>query len=269
MANRPRLSARFSACAPSRFDPARNRRPASFADSIATPQSQRDRGIRPSPHAPTLFVSFLVIDWLKFLPALVLLLAPGDLFYRPQHIRYRAVSRDWEGHWRRTLAHGLHAIDLGRALLGTWLLLESLQAAVDARGFARYAVPLAQGSISVVAVLVQTSICRERDSFIAPFAFVTGLLLGGVAPLVAAFSLALAIPIAAGARSPAAFFPLLGIAHLGIGFWFLGKSALFPICFGAVAAMLPLVWSAMFRCDLVVSYRARRREVEPDPDPLR
>jgi hypothetical protein len=214
-------------------------------------------------------VQSLLIDWIKFIPALVLLLTPGSLFYGPQKVRYRDISRDWDTHWLRVLTHGLHAIDLARAALGTWLLLDSLQTVPDARGFAKYAALFTQGGIRIFAVWVQTVACRHPDSCNAPFAFVTGLLLAGISPLVAVFALALAIPIAMGARSPAAFFPLVGIAHLAIGFLFKGKGAVLTLGFGAVAAMVPLLWALMFRRELVIAYRARRMPEDHHAEPLR
>jgi hypothetical protein len=106
---------------------------------------------------------YLVINWPQFAAAIVLLLTPGTLFYRSKKIRYREVSRDWADHWPRVLAHGLHAVDLVRAALGTWLLLESLHTVPDARGFAKYAVLFTQGAIRILAVWVQTVTCKEPD----------------------------------------------------------------------------------------------------------
>jgi len=214
-------------------------------------------------------VQYLTIDWLKFIPALVLLLTPGTLFYPSKKVRYREVSRDWDEHWPRILAHGLHAIDLGRAALGTWLLIESLQTVPHPLGFAKYAVLFTQGSIRILAVFLQTAICKEPGHANAPFAFVLGLLLAGISPLVAVFACALAIPLAMGARAPAAFFPLLGLAHLAIGFLFKGKGVVLSLGFGAVAVTVPLVWSVLFRRDLVIGYRAKRLPEDHRPEPLR
>jgi hypothetical protein len=213
-------------------------------------------------------VSFLIIDWPKFIAALVLLLTPGSLFYGKK-IRYRDISRDWDEHWPRVLAHGLHAIDLARAALGTWLLLVSLHGIPNPHGPAKYAVLLTQGSIRILAVIVQTVVCRQADSANAPFAFVTGLLLTDSSPFVALFSLAFAIPIAMGARTPAAFFAILALAHVGIGFWFEGKGAVLGLCFGAGAALVPLLWALLFRRELVITYRAKRATEDNLPDPLR
>ena len=210
----------------------------------------------------------MIVDWLKFLPALVLLLTPLSLFYG-EKTRYRDISRDWDQHWTLILTHGSHAIDLGRAALGTWWLLDSLQTVPNAHGLERYLPLLTQGSIRILAVLLQTVVCREPEHANAPFAFVTGLLLGGSAPVVALFALALAIPVAAGSRTPIAFFPLVAIAHFAIGFWFKGKGAVIGLSFGAIAATIPVLWSFMFHRDLVVAYRAKKVTKETALDPMR
>jgi hypothetical protein len=98
---------------------------------------------------------------------------------------------------------------------------------------------------------------------------VIGLLLTGISPLVALFACALAIPLAMGARAPVAFFPLLGLAHLGIGFWFKGKGAVLSLGFGAIAVTVPFLWSMLFYKDLAIGYRARRLDEARRPDPLR
>ncbi len=211
----------------------------------------------------------MTIDWLKFLPAIVLLLTPGDLFNGGEKVRYRDVTRDWDGYWLRALAHGMHSIDLVRAALGTWLLLESLHGVANPRGFAKYEVLCLQGGIRILAMFIQTIVCREKDAVNAPFAFVIGLLLAGISPMVAVFAIALALPIALGSRSALMFFPVLALAHLGIGFWFKGKGGLFSLSFGALAAMIPFLWTIMFRRDLVVAYRAKRQGTDGSLSPLR
>ena len=214
-------------------------------------------------------MSLLNIDWPPFLAALVLLLTPGDWFCSKEKTRYRDLSRDWTDYWPRILSHGMHTIDLARAALGTWLLLDSLQTVPNARGFARYAVICTQGAIRIFAVIVQTTTCRNPESANAPFAFVTGLLLTGISPLVAPFALAFAIPIAMGSNTPAAFFPVLGIMHLAIGFWFNGKGAVFGLGFGAIAALIPTLIALAFHRELVVAYRAKRGTGDNRRDRLR
>jgi len=210
----------------------------------------------------------MTIDWLMFLPALFLLLTPGDLFNGGK-VRYRDVTRDWHDYWLRALAHGLHTIDLGRAALGTWLLLSSIEGIPDSHGLMKYAPLLLQGSIRLVAVLTQTVVCRERDAANAPFAFVIGLLLAGTSPEVNVLAVVLAATLALGSRTPVAFFPVVALAHLGIGFWFEGKRAVLGLAVGSVAAVMPFLWAMMFHRDLVVAYRAKRQTVENQLPPPR
>src|SRR3954470_14727416 len=96
----------------------------------------------------------MTIDWIKFLPAVALLLFPGDLL-NSSKVRYRDVMRDWDGYWSRVLIHGVHSIDLVRAALGTWWLLDSLHGAVNPHGFAKYEVLVTQASIRIFAVFLQ------------------------------------------------------------------------------------------------------------------
>jgi hypothetical protein len=203
----------------------------------------------------------MTIDWIKFLPAVVLLLTPGSLFNSGK-IRYRDVSRDWDGYWARSFSHGLHSIDFVRAALGTWLLLDSLHGAVNPHGLQKYEVLFLQGGIRVLAVFLQTVFCREEHAVNAPFTFVTGLLLGDIAPIVALFALAVALPVALGSRSAASYFPVLALSYLGVGVWFKGKGAMLGLLFGAIAVFLPLLWALMFRREFVSTYRAKRHAEE-------
>lgn len=211
----------------------------------------------------------MTIDWIKFIPALVLLLTPGDLFNGGSKVRYRDVTRDWESYWSRAVLHGMHSIDLVRAALGTWWLLDSLHSLPDARGFARYEVLVVQGGIRIFAVFLQTVICREKDAVNAPFTFVIGVLVAETAPMVSLFAIVFALTVALGTRAPIAFFPVVALAQLGIGFWFKGKGAVFGLCFGACAAMVPFLWAIMFRRDLVVAYRGKRLTPDGSHSPLR
>lgn len=199
----------------------------------------------------------MIIDWLKFAPALFILLIPIGLFHGKK-VRFRPIARDWDAHWAQILSLGLHWIDLTRAALGAWLLIEALTLEPGTRGAMRYAPLLLQGGVSVVAVCLQAFVCKERDSANAPFAFVTGLVFGLYPPATAAFPVLLAATVATGSRTPWAYFPILALSLLGIGFLFDGQRALIRMVLGAGAVMLPWLLSLMFSRDLVLTYRARR-----------
>jgi len=177
--------------------------------------------------------------------------------------------RDWDGYWLRALAHGMHSIDLVRSALGTWWLIDSLHSLPNPQGFARYEVLVVQGGIRILAVFLQTVVCREKEAVNAPFTFIIGLLLAGTSPVVALFAIALAVPIALGVAHASGLFPVVALAHLGIGFWFKGKGAVFSLGFGAFAAMIPFLWAVLLRRDLVVAYRAKRLVSDNSHSPLR
>jgi hypothetical protein len=200
----------------------------------------------------------MIIDWPRFAFALLLLLLPIGLFHGKK-VRFRPIARDWEGQWSSIFTLGQHWIDLGRAALGGWLLIEALELSAGQTGFMRYSVLGAEGAIMIAAVGLQTFVCREPDSANAPFAFVTGLLLGVYPPIVAGFPILLAATAATGSRVPAAYFPFLAILLPGIAFLFEGRKSLIMTAFGFCAVILPWLLSIMFHRDLVITYRARRR----------
>ena len=199
----------------------------------------------------------MIIDWVKFAPALLLILLPIGLFHGKK-TRFRYISREWDDHWPQILTLGLHWIDLGRAIIGAWWLSESLKLGNSAVGIERYGVPLITATVFTLGVLLQTFVCKERDSANAPFMFVTGLALGFYAPATAGFPILLALTIACGARSPVTYFPLLAVGVMGGGYVFEGKPAMLKICLTASALMLPWLLTLMFGRDLVITYRAKR-----------
>jgi len=201
----------------------------------------------------------MIIDWLKFAPALFLLLPPSRVFHGKK-IRFRPISHDWTDHWSQILNLRLHWIDLGRAALGGWLLVESLALSPGAAGFMRYSVPVTLGAVMIVAVTLQTLVCKQPDSANAPFMFVTGLLIGVYPPTIVAFAIAVALTAATGSRVPAAYFPVLALTLVGSGFLFEGKKTLIKLALGFCAVIVPWLFSIMFSRDLVLTYRAKRRD---------
>src|SRR4051812_2284377 len=105
----------------------------------------------------------MLIDWIRLVGALLLLLTPTAVF-QGDRVRFRAIDRSWERYWTRILTLGLHSIDFVRAVLGNWLLIESLTPAANAHGMMRFAPLIIAGSVRVLAVAVQTAVCREPDS---------------------------------------------------------------------------------------------------------
>lgn len=199
----------------------------------------------------------MIIDWSKLLPALLFLLLPIGLFHGKK-TRFRAIERDWDQHWPQILTLGLHWIDLVRAFAGAWWLVDGLSAAPGVRGLMSYAPALAEGGVLILSVMLQTFVCKERDSAHAPFLFVTGLVLGAFSPTAAGFAIVLAAVAATGTRTPVAYFPILALALAGLGYAFEGRKAVPLLAPGAVAVIVPWLLPLMFHRDLLVTYRARR-----------
>lgn len=199
----------------------------------------------------------MVIDWLKFLAALALLLTPIGLFHGGK-VRYRPVSRDWDRHWRAILGLGLHSIDLVRAMLGAWLLVDALAVVPGAKGLMRHAVLLAHVGVLWAAMFLQAVVCKEPSSVHAPLAFATGLVLGYFSPQIGGFAVLFAAVLVAGARMPAAYFPVLALALYGTGVLHGGKRMLLQVTVVAFAVVIPWFLNLMFRQRMVISYRARR-----------
>jgi hypothetical protein len=200
------------------------------------------------------------INWSKFLPALLLLLAPLALLHG-KNVRYRAVVRGWEGYWSRVFMLAWHPVDFIRAATGAWLLAEALRVP-DAYGLMRYMPYVIHGVVFVAATVIHTLTCKEPESAQAPFAFLIGLVVGylpalllGYAPfLTAVVAVLLAAVLARGLNSPAVFFPVLALAVIALGIVFAQKKLLLPLAAIAPALGLPWLLTLLFPRDLVVPY---------------
>jgi len=204
----------------------------------------------------------MLINWLMFVPAAFLLLVPTSPFHGP-HVRYRAISRDWSSHRRQILGLEWHWIDALRALAGTWLLLVAVVRVPEARGLAVQGAFLLQGGVLALAILLQVAVCREPDSASAPFAFVIGAVFGWLPPMVAGFGVIFALTLAAGARSPGAFFPLLAGSIGAAGYLFTGKKLLLALAVIAGVTVIPWLYALLFNRTLVVAYRTRHGSAPP------
>lgn len=200
----------------------------------------------------------MIIHWFQLVPAAILLLIPIGLFHGPK-VRYRAIRRAWRGYWGRMFALGLNAIDLGRAALGAWILLQAIEPATDTH-LPPWGLPALQSGIVLVAVILQMLVCKEHKSLNACYPFLIGLIFGLHPFPVASFAVLGALVIACGARMPMAFFPLLAILSFVFGLLFGDKSLNTVLVVGAVAALIPWLSSMLFSRALVITYRAKRAE---------
>lgn len=216
----------------------------------------RDHEARRAPRSLTDYgPTFMSIDWLKLILALVLLLTPIGVFHN-HRVNYRALMRDWHGYWRRTLFLELHTFDLVRGVLGAWLLLEALQVAPGASRLMNYAPLMLRTAILALATALQAMVCKEEEAANAPFAFVAGLVLGFMPPLVSSFALFASVALAAGSGFPTVFFPLVALAAPGLGFLFTGKKMGYDVISLSLAALTPWMITLMFPRHFVCAYRA-------------
>jgi len=213
----------------------------------------------------------LLIDWSKFLPALLLLLTPIALLHG-KRVRHRALPQDWSTHWGRTLSLGLHTIDFGRALLGAWYLTVALTVRPGTGELAGLYPLLAGAGVLAVAVVLQTFVCREPYSAHAPFAFVSGLVLGFLPLHVAGFALLIAIVTTYGTRAATAYFPVLGFATLASGLLFDPKKLFLTVLATAIVLFLPWLLVLLFPRQWVVTHAMKRigeKEKKSDLSELR
>ena len=199
----------------------------------------------------------LLIDWSKFLSALLLLLTPIAIFHG-KRVRHRALPQDWSAHWGRTFSLGLHTIDFARALLGAWYLTVALTTRPGTDGLAGLYPLLAGTGVLAVAVVLQTFVCREPYSAHAPFAFVSGLVLGFLPFPVAAFALLIAFVTTFGTRAATAYFPVLGFAALASGLLFDPKKLFLPVLATAIVVTLPWLLVLLFPRQWVVTHALKR-----------
>ncbi|MBL9199618.1 MAG: hypothetical protein JNL39_03885 [Opitutaceae bacterium] len=203
----------------------------------------------------------IAIHWPMAGGALVLLLLPIGLFHGAR-TRHRALSSDWSGYWGRTLGHGFHAIDFGRAMLGAWYLVDGLLPAADATGIAVHAPLLAQSAVLAIGTTLQTFVCKERHAACAPFAYTAGVATGFLPITVGWFAVTLAIVFTFGVRAPALFFPALSAAVAGVSLLMAGLDPVPAHLAAAAAAGLPWLLTLLFPRELTVACLARTASSE-------
>lgn len=206
----------------------------------------------------------MLIDWPRFLAALALLLTPVAVFHH-RRVRFRHIDRTWDGYLHRAFSLGTHYIDAGRAALGALLLLEALTLSAGASGSARMTLFATQAAVLAFGSLLQTLVCREAGAAHAPLAYVTGLALGFLPVVPAAFSVVFAVVLAVGLRQVAVYFPVLALA-LGLTVvLFHGKRLQYQLVAGAVAVALPWVLTLLFPRPMMATHVARQVHERPDP----
>jgi hypothetical protein len=214
----------------------------------------------------------LAIDWLRLAAASLLLLPPMGLLHG-RRVEHRLAARDWDGYWQRAFFLPAHAVDFLRAAAGAALLAGALLHVPHAAGLAKYAPWVAQALLLMLALSLQSLICREPEASHAPFAFAIGLVAGflpaqmtGLTALaIAGLALIFAVVTAAGLRSPGAFFPLLALALPALGSAVLDKGRILSLLALSCALVLPWLLPLLFPRDLVVAHRASPGNPLPPP----
>lgn len=206
----------------------------------------------------------MLIDWPLFLAALALLLVPAAVFHHRQ-VRFRHLDRDWHGYLPRALSLGTHYIDAGRAALGGILLLDALSVPAGAAGSTTISVFAVQAAVLGLGTILQTFVCRESGTAHAPLAYVSGLALGFLPLVPAAFSVVFAVAVAAGTRQVVGYFPVLAVALVLSVVGFYGKRYQYQLIAGASAVALPWLLTLLFPRPLVATHVARRVAAPPDP----
>jgi hypothetical protein len=206
----------------------------------------------------------MLIDWPRFLAALVLILTPIAVVHH-RRVRFRHLDREWDGYLRRAFSLGTHYIDAGRAALGAMLLLEALNVAPGASGSARIMIFAVHAAVLGIGAMVQTFVCREAGAAHAPLAYVTGIALGFLPLIPAFFAVVFATVVVLGLRQVAVYFPVLALALGAIVFLFHGKRLQYQLIAGAGAVALPWLLTLLFPRPMMATHVARRVIDRPDP----
>ncbi len=195
----------------------------------------------------------VIVDWVVFGPALALLLLPIGLFHG-RRTRFRALSRDWSGQWSLFFTQPHHCADLLRAAAGGWLLSQALTTAPGASASVSL---LLQTTVVVLGAALQSLVCREPDSALAPFAYIVGLAAGYLPPIVSGPALVLAAVATLGTRIPAAAFPVLAVSIGAFGALLLGIKKAIGLAPLVVAPLVPPMLALLFSRELGTTHRVR------------
>ena len=200
----------------------------------------------------------MTVNWLLFLPAVVLLWTPIALL-QGKKARHRVVDIGWHGYWPRTFFFGLHWFDLVRATVGAALLCRATAVDLIQAGIDAHPSLLLRAGVLLVGALLQCRGHLEPKTIHAPFAYSAGLVLGGLYPTVAVFSLALTLVLAIGPGLPGACFPLVTLIGAGLGYLLESMTGLFDAATLAPALVAPWLLTFLVGTPFSSTYRSRAR----------
>lgn len=201
----------------------------------------------------------LVLDWPKFIAALVLLLPPSPLFFG-RNVGYDSLARILDQFLPGVFRLAWHWVDLCRALVGVWFLTLTLGIGHAPRQTPPYQALVVLAAVLSVALVLQTVVCKEPNSFHAAFAFVVATIVVLFPPLVAGFALVCGVMSSTGFRSAMAFFGMTAVCLVIFGYWFYPNWLLLAV--GALMSGLPLLLPMLFGRELVLAHCPAAAEVE-------
>lgn len=144
-------------------------------------------------------------------------------------------------------------IDPFRGYVTAWMLTQSFAPEVGAQGVEKLAPLLATAMALFVVLWVQSSGRRQQNETISPCAFLAGMMLAILPPIVAISAIAIGATTAVALNSFAAGYIVAAITTACIGYLFLGRSLWLPIHTALVATPLVLNW--IRRTALVIPVR--------------
>ena len=144
-------------------------------------------------------------------------------------------------------------IDPFRGYVTAWLLTQSFEPVVKAQGFEKIAPLFATALALFIVVWVQSSGRRQQNETISPCAFLAGMMVSLLPPIVAISAIAIGSATAIALNSFAAGYIVAMLTTAGFGYLFMGPSLWLPIYTVLVAAPLLLNW--ICRTSLVIPVR--------------
>ncbi|HEY1107631.1 MAG TPA: hypothetical protein VGE76_03335, partial [Opitutaceae bacterium] len=115
----------------------------------------------------------------------------------------------------------------------------------------------AQVVVVVLGTMLQSLVCREPDSALAPFAYLLGLTAGFLPPIVSLPAIVLTAAITLGTRIPAVAFPVLAASIGAFGLMFLGMRKVLIVAPLCLAPLVPSLIALLFSRELGATHRTR------------
>ncbi len=216
----------------------------------------------------------LASPWLFLALGLLFMLPPMPIFYAEKikfrSIEYLEIARR-NGSWWKVLRNVVtlpgHWIELGRAYVGMRCLLYSLETIRGRGTYPDFSKPWMVAAMALgaatLALLLMLVAFRRSEGALAPVTFVFGAILAAMPVEIGSLALILAVATMVSFKSLGAFFGMLALGLMGLGYLF--GQLLIAGMFGAGFAAIPLLFAFFMNRELVIPIRQSRskRSVEP------